>query len=478
MVRLSYAALIVCILAAAGCGDPEGPSSSPPPSGGGNTISGRERFGWVQTVASEGDLALYRYALYVDGARRVVEGESCAATAAPTSFECSAPLPPLTPGAHTLELAAFVTSGDTVLESPRSAPLQVSVAGATAPADGANAAADGPLVSSDGLRFHAAVIARGVIDPVDIAVAPERVLIAERGGTVHVLDASGRVIRDAENVVRMLEPAGDAELLSIAAARDFEESGVVWLAYGSPDRDGRAIRIARLRERAGQLGEQAVLASFAVPAGASAIVRAGPDGALYVGIGSGAEPDSAQNLSRAAGKILRLSTQGRTADDNPWRSPVFSIGHRAPSGLDWHPSGDTLLEVEPHDAGDEINLIQRAGNYGWPLSGRRPSAQAIPPMLRLPAGAGAAGAVVIRAEDSPLYGDLIVSAPGLPDLLRVRFDEEGRARLAARILQGRFGRTGRIAADPSGALYILTANGGNANGPGELLLRLAPEAAQ
>lgn len=477
MVRLFWAALATGLLAAAGCGDPEGPSSSPPPSGGGNTITGRERFGWVQTVPSQGDLALYRYALYVDGARRVIEGESCAATATPTSFECSAPLPPLTPGAHTLELAAFVTSGDTVLESPRSPPLQVTVAAATAPADGA-AEADGPLLSSDGLRFHAAVIARGLADPVDIAVSQQRVLVAERLGTVHVLDGGGRVVRDAENVLHRLEPAGDAELLSIAVAPDFDESGIVILAYGARDGDRRAVRLARLRERAGVLGEAAVIASFAVPAGASGIVRVGPDGALYVGLGTGLEPDTAQTLARPSGKILRLSMEGRTPDDNPWRSPVFSIGHREPTGLDWHPAGDTLLEVEPHEAGDEINLIHRAGNYGWPLSGRRASPDVTPPMLRLPAGSGAAGAVVIRAGHSPLYGDLIVSAPGAQDLLRVRFDEQGRARLAARILQGRFGPTGRIAAAPSGALFFLTAAGAGTTGRGELLLRLIPETAQ
>src|SRR5262245_1762402 len=120
---------IVSAMTLSACGGTDNPPpSSPPPSGGGDTITGRERVAWTQTIGNPADIALYRYALYVDGTRRALEGETCAATSSAASFDCSAPLPSMTAGSHTLELVSFVTQGDTVYESPKSSGLRVTVA--------------------------------------------------------------------------------------------------------------------------------------------------------------------------------------------------------------------------------------------------------------------------------------------------------------------------------------------------------------
>ena len=131
MARLSPTFLLMSLLAAA-CGgtDAASPPSSPPPSGSGDTVTGRERFGWTQ-AASGSDAGLLQFAAYVDGVRRVLEGASCTPGSG-GNLDCSAPLPSMTAGRHTLELAAFYPAGDTTVEGPKSAALQLTIASVTA----------------------------------------------------------------------------------------------------------------------------------------------------------------------------------------------------------------------------------------------------------------------------------------------------------------------------------------------------------
>ena len=93
-------------------------------------LAGTERFAWTQT-ADNRESSTFRYAAYVDGIRVELMDVSCKPPSSPTStaFECSAPLPAMPAGTHSLELAMFIVEGSTVRESPRSAPLRVTKAG-------------------------------------------------------------------------------------------------------------------------------------------------------------------------------------------------------------------------------------------------------------------------------------------------------------------------------------------------------------
>ena len=104
-------------------------SPAPPvvtPPAGTETINGTERIGWDQRAADTAELAAISYVLYVDGTRTPLTAVTCATQASAAGFACSARLPALSAGSHTLQLASFVTDG-TVLESERSASLSVSV---------------------------------------------------------------------------------------------------------------------------------------------------------------------------------------------------------------------------------------------------------------------------------------------------------------------------------------------------------------
>jgi glucose/arabinose dehydrogenase len=93
----------------------------------------------------------------------------------------------------------------------------------------------------------------------------------------------------------------------------------------------------------------------------------GPDNKLYVTAGDATNPEGAQNKNKLAGKILRLNPDGTIPQDNPFNNSVYSYGHRNPQGLTW--LNNQLWVPEHGDVNkDELNLVQKGGNYGWPIT--------------------------------------------------------------------------------------------------------------
>jgi glucose/arabinose dehydrogenase len=476
MGRLFRTTIVIALAAVAACDDSRAPSS-PPPSSGSETVTGRERVSWIQQAERPEDLSTYQYAAYVDDVRRPLESVICGPGPS-GSADCSAPLPQLAPGRHTLQIVAFFMAGNTPIEGPRSPSLTLTVAGITAPpAD--TVPESGPIASSDGLQMMADILARDLDDPVDLAVGPaHRVYVAERAGRVRAIEREAIQRRESQSVV-IGRDEDDARLLSLTLAADFGHSRVAYVAYAASDRGRPAVRVARLREAGGQFAQRAVIASMPVTAAdTSAIVRLGPDGALYIGVAAGPNPDDAQRLASPEGKVLRLNADGSTPDDNPAKSPVYSYGHRDPRGLAWHADG-TLWETERGETGDEMNVLRAGGNFGWPVAmspadpveARR---RWTSPRVALPDGTDTTGLVTINMATHPLHGDLIVSARGARDLLRIRLTGDRRSASAppSQLLQGRFGRIAQVTAAPDGTLYFITANRDTWGPASDMLVRV------
>jgi hypothetical protein len=113
---------LLILSASSACG---GGSPSTPPPAGGDTITGSERFGWDQPAADAGELATFRYAIYVDDVRSEVTDAQCAPAQTPRQFACTCSLPSMTSGPHTVQVSAYVLDGGTVRESSRSTPVRV-----------------------------------------------------------------------------------------------------------------------------------------------------------------------------------------------------------------------------------------------------------------------------------------------------------------------------------------------------------------
>ena len=128
----AFGIFIVAMVCIACRGNPPEPPVVTPPSGS-ETINGSERIGWDQRAGDPIELAAIRYAGYVDGARSELTGVNCATTATATGYACTARLPPMSAGNHSLEIASFIQDGGT-FESARSAALRVTVTAASAAA--------------------------------------------------------------------------------------------------------------------------------------------------------------------------------------------------------------------------------------------------------------------------------------------------------------------------------------------------------
>jgi glucose/arabinose dehydrogenase len=483
MGRLSRSFLVVSLLAVAACGgnDGDSPPSSPPPSGSGDTVTGRERFGWSQ-AASQSDANVLQFAVYVDGTRRVLEGVVCPPGSS-GNLDCSAPLPSMTAGRHTLELAAFYSSGDSVVEGSRSAPLQIQIAGVTASGDSSSLASvpppqDGPVAASDGTVLNAEILGTDLVNPADVAIDPSgRTFVVERGGTIRIFDQDGTTsVGDTTDSLRSSRDA-DAAVLSIALAPDFAESHFVYVLKVEPGAGESRALLVRYRESDGRFGQAAVISAVPFPAmDPAGVLRFGPDGALYVGLGSRSIDAETLRASPDGGRILRLLPDGRTPRDNPRGSPVYSSGHRDPTGFAW-PRAGAFLEVESGVEADEVNTIRAGGDYGWPAINRRArmSGPGSPDMM-LPAGTIPSGMTSVKEGRSALAGDLIVSSIGLGDLLRIAMTPDGRPAAVEPVplLQGRFGAIGQVAAGPDGALVFITRNRDSWGEGRDVVVRLTP----
>jgi glucose/arabinose dehydrogenase len=225
------------------------------------------------------------------------------------------------------------------------------------------------------------VLTDGLENPWSLAFLPdESILITERNGRLrHFRDG---VLSDP--VPGLPEVQADnfiSGLHDIKLHPDFEQNRLLYWVYnkslgggGGRGRGGggQVLTVAR-----GEFDGNALtnVEDIISADGASTVSRLLflPDGSLLVSTWGEPEP-MAQNTMGLSGKILRYNDDGSIPDDNPfvgrpgYRPEIYSLGHRTPESLVWHEPTGTIWESEmgPH-GGDEVNIIEAGGNYGWPL---------------------------------------------------------------------------------------------------------------
>lgn len=446
--------LMLACLAIAACNN----SSQPTPPPAEERITGSERVGWDQQPGDSVDFAAVRYAIYVDGTRSELADASCGPTQSAAGFACSAQLPAMSPGAHTLELASFVVNGE-VLESPRSSPLRVIVAGATAQtAERAGAWQPGTVLgTTDHVRLRIDLVADGLSEPTDVAFAPDRRLfVAERGGRVRVV-RDGRLRAEPALAIADIATAGEGGLLGLAFDPRFEQTRLVYALYTVPSLSGgRVFCLARFRETSDTLGDRVILLDDipASAARAAASLRFGADGKLYIAFDDGGDPRRAGDLAAFNGKILRMNPDGSTPDDQAGLTPVYSYDYRSPRGLDWQP-GTGLLWIADVDPQGSTRLSAVAAGEGRPRRAALRATQVLPPPT------GASALVFYRGTLIPALRDnLLVAADEGRHILRIRFDPKDPTQIVAteRLLEDRVGGVRVVVVAPDGTIYFCTAN--------------------
>lgn len=214
----------------------------------------------------------------------------------------------------------------------------------------------------------------GIKRPWSLAfVAPDTALVTQRTGGLRVI-RGGKLDPNPVGGAPEAKPEGLSGLMDIALHPEFARNGFVYLSYNKPlAGDKSALAIARGRWDGTALRDTRDV--FVAGEGTAGVSRLafGPDRSLYMSLagGNGEQP---QDPMSHRGKVLRLKDDGTVPADNPfvgragYLPEIFTIGHRSTLGLAAHPTTGKIwqLEMGPN-GGDEVNVLEPGGNYGWPL---------------------------------------------------------------------------------------------------------------
>ncbi|MDX1567085.1 MAG: PQQ-dependent sugar dehydrogenase [Longimicrobiales bacterium] len=341
------------------------------------------------------------------------------------------------------------------------------------PACSGTAAGDGgengsPGVTADALGSDVPrVVARDLQVPWEIRFLPSGdLLVTERPGRVVRLTSDGETVRT--DPVPGVVSVSESGLMGMALDPDFGDNRRLYLCYTTGSRDDLSNRVDRFEYGPDGLssGTPILRGLEGAPFHDGCRLEFGPDGFLYVTMGDAGSPEDAQDVESLNGKILKVDTDGNPAPQNPFGNPVHTYGHRNPQGLAFDGSG-RLWSTEHGPSGlssgyDEVNLVIRGNNYGWPeIRGAETAPEMVGPAIQsgggttwAPAGAAwNAGSLYfggLRGE--ALYqleipaGAISPTAPSAPDLSVVPH------------FQGDYGRIRAVRMGPDGLLYFSTSN--------------------
>jgi glucose/arabinose dehydrogenase len=227
-------------------------------------------------------------------------------------------------------------------------------------------------------KFESLAIGLDVVWGVDL-LPDGRLLVTEKPGRLRLIE-NGTLAPEPVGGVPAVWSKGQGGLLDVAVHPDYASNGWIYLSYSDPGPDDSAMTaVVRGKLKDGQFVEQQTLFKAPVELYRKGQVHFGSrfvfdKGYLYFSIGERGHKDDAQDLGRPNGKIHRIFDDGRVPDDNPFAGKagalptIWSYGHRNPQGLDTDPATGALYGAEHGPrGGDELNLVEKGKNYGWPV---------------------------------------------------------------------------------------------------------------
>jgi glucose/arabinose dehydrogenase len=223
------------------------------------------------------------------------------------------------------------------------------------------------------------VLAEGLDHPWGMAMLPDgRLLFSERSGDLLLLDQNNQVSDPISGVPEVFN-TGQGGLLDVKLDPDFESNHYVYLSFAEPGENGEAgTALGRGVWENDQLNDFTVLyrqePKVEGPNHFGGRIVFSPDGYLFLTQGERFKFDPAQDLSSHLGTIVRINPDGSVPEDNPFtgqenaEDEIWSYGHRNIEAAEIHPETGELWVVEMGPlGGDELNLVEKGKNYGWPV---------------------------------------------------------------------------------------------------------------
>lgn len=339
------------------------------------------------------------------------------------------------------------------------------------------------FVKSEGqeIKITKIIEGQGTIWGMDF-YSDEHMVFTEREGKIKSLHIPTRTItefRGGPNVYA----SGQGGLLDIQLHPQFNKNHWVYLCYSTRLPGGNTTQLARMKMKKFEFVKSEILFTakpyYDTSHHFGCRISFDHEGHLFMGIGDRGQRDDAQDLSRHNGKIIRLKEDGSLPEDNPFikiagaQPEIWSYGHRNPQGLKYDVSTKILWEHEHGPrGGDEINIIKKSLNYGWPVItyGREYSgfkvgegiskkeAMEQPIKYYVPSIAPSGLEIYSGKLMKAWKGDLFIGALALTHLNRVS-PSKSSDKNEERLMGSYNERIRAIRESPSGKLYVSTDSG-------------------
>ena len=348
--------------------------------------------------------------------------------------------------------------------------------------------------TNNNAAFRVETVVGGLTVPWSIVWAPDgRMIFTERVGRVRVME-NGKLRPQPLFTVPDVEPTGESGLMSVVLHPQFATNHWLYLSYAYKG-DGQRVRVARYIETDQGLTDRTVIIEN-IPAAqfhAGCRLRFGSDGKLYITTGDATQRELAQRLDSLAGKTLRLNDDGSVPSDNPFvgqsnvRPEIWSYGHRNSQGLDWQTGTNLMFQTEHGPSGfdgpgggDEVNIVEKGKNYGWPIIHHRATAPGMEaPLLEYtPAVAPASGMFYRGTAFRQFTGNFFFGCLRGERIIRVVLDGR-RVVSQENLLENKYGRIRDVAEGPDGDIYFSTSNRDGRGSPAsddDRIMRLVPVA--
>jgi glucose/arabinose dehydrogenase len=236
-------------------------------------------------------------------------------------------------------------------------------------------------ITSD-VAFDAVVVARGLANPWAVEPLPGGdLLVTEKPGRLRIVSAAGDVGEPISGLPAV-DASGQGGLLDVALSPSFATDRTIFWSYAEPREGGNGTTIARGVLSADRRRLEQVRVIFRVlPTYRGTMhygsrLAFGPDGMLYATFGERSDTPMrqyAQRLDSHLGKVIRIRPDGSAPTDNPFvgqtnaRPEIWTLGHRNVQAAAFDPQGRFWVVEHGAKGGDELNLIEKGKNYGWPL---------------------------------------------------------------------------------------------------------------
>jgi glucose/arabinose dehydrogenase len=297
-----------------------------------------------------------------------------------------------------------------------------------------------------------------------------RILVNERPGRLRVIE-NGVLRKEPVKEFSDISSGSEEGLMGLALDPDYISNKLIYISYAYEKSGKLWVKVVRYKDNGISLSDDTMIFD-GIPAEqyhAGCRLKFGPDKKLYITTGDAGERKYAQELDKLNGKILRINADGSIPADNPFlNSPVWSYGHRNPQGIDWFPGTEVMWSTEHGPSGfdgpgggDEVNVIVKGKNYGWPEVSHTESKEGMvsPLLVFTPAEAPASGMFYKSGKISDFKNTFLFGCLKGEGIMVVNVDENDPAKqVSFKKIADTYGRIRDITEGPDGYIYFSSSN--------------------